>query len=203
MRLFRSIANAQNGKIFYNMGAAFEINDELAAQVVRYFLPPLYKAMLKRMETPGGLMMLLELIGSRRHDRYLADPGIFTDPQIEAEGQSLLTTLIPNRNYIAKIIENRAQVLPVSPKNIEKMLPYITILVFGAVELKTRQPLKKVVLKINGDSGDGDSIDNPFTALANEIRERKMAKGFEEEKRKSLTSVINILFRRTDERRAA
>ena len=203
MRLFRSIASAQNGQIFNHMGAAFGVNDELAAQVVRYFLPPLYKAMLKRMETPGGLMMLLELLGSRRHDRYLADPGIFTHPQIEVEGRALLTTLIPNRNFIAKIIDNRAQVLPLPPELIEKMLPYITILIFGAVELKTRQPLKKVVLKILGGKADPVAADNPFRTLANEIRLRKMARGAEEEKRASLTSVIGILFRKTDERRAA
>lgn len=203
MRLFRSIASAQNGRVFNHMGAAFGINDELAAQVVRYFLPPLHKAMLKRMETPGGLMMLLELIGLRRHDRYLADPGIFRHPQIEMEGRALLTTLIPNRNFIAKIIDNRARVLRLPPEMLEKMLPFVTILVFGAVELKTRQPLKKVTLKIRGDKADPAALANPYKILADEIRQRKMAKGLEEEKRVSLTSVIGALFSRTDERRAA
>lgn len=203
MRLFRSIASAQNGQIFNHMGTAFGMNDELAAQVVRYFLPPLHKAMLKRMETPHGLMMLLELIGARRHDRYLADPRIFTDLQIEEEGRALLTTLIPNRNYIARIIENRTKVLPLPAETLEEMLPYVAILVFGAVELKTRQPLKKLVLRILGGKADPVALDDPFKTLANEIRLRKMAKGVEEEKRTSLAGVISILFRKTDERRAA
>jgi hypothetical protein len=203
MRLFRSIASAQNGRIFNHMGAAFGINDELAAQVTRYFLPPLHKAMTKRMETPHGLMMLLELIGARRHDRYLADPCIFTHPDIEMEGRALLTTLIPNRNYIARIIENRTKVLPLPPEMLEKMLPYIAILVFGAVELKTRQPLKDVLLKINGGRTDPVSASNPYRALAEAIRERQTGRGQDEDKRSALSNVIGTLFGRSDERRAA
>lgn len=204
MRLFRSIASAQDGQIFNNLGNAFDIDDELAAQVVRYFLPPLHKAITKRMETPYGLMMLMELIGARRHDRYLADPDIFTRPQVEEEGRELLTTLIPNRNYIARIIENRTTVLPLPADTLEKMLPYVTILVFGAVELKTRQPLKDVLVSILGEKADQAAVSNPYQALANEIRLRKMAKGEEEEKQRSaLSSVLNSLFRKTDQRRAA
>ena len=204
MRLFRSISSAQDGRIFDHMGAAFGINDELAAQVVRYFLPPWHKAMTKRMETPHGLMMLLELIGARRHDRYLADPGIFTQSQVEEEGRALLTTLIPNRNYIARIIENRTKVLPLHAQMLETMLPYVTIMVFGAVELKTRQPLKDVLVKILDGNVDPVAVSNPYRALANEIRERKMVKGGEEEKRSALSSVLSTLFRKTDdERRAA
>lgn len=203
MRLYRSIASAQNGQIFNHMGAAFGINDELAAQVTRYFLPPLHKAMTKRMETPHGLMMLLELIGSQRHDRYLADPGIFTHPHIGAEGRALLTTLIPNRNYIARIIENRTKVLPLPPEMLEKMLPYITILVFGVVELKTRQPLKDVLLKISGGRTDPVSASNPYKALAQAIRDRQAGKIEEDDKRSALSNVIGTLFGKTDERRAA
>lgn len=203
MRLFRSIASAQNGRIFNNMGAAFGINDELAAQVVRYFLPPLHKAMTKRMETPHGLMMLLELIGARRHDRYLADPGIFTHPDIEMEGRALLTTLIPNRNYIARIIENRTKVLPLPPELLEKMLPFVAILVFGAVELRTRQPLKDILLRIHDGRTDPVSASNPYRALAEAIRERKVGRGQDDDRRSALGSVIGTLFGRTDERRAA
>lgn len=203
MRLFRSIASAQNGQIFNHMGAAFGIDDETAAQVVRYFLPPMHKAIAKRMETPHGLMMLLELIGARRYDRYLANPAIFSQPQIEEEGRALLTTLIPNRNYIARIIENRTAVLPLSAEMLEAMLPYVAILVFGAVELKTRQPLKGVLAGIYNGEVNPAAASNPYQALANEIRERKLAKGREADKRSALSSVISTLFRKTDQRRAA
>ncbi len=203
MRLFRSISSAQNGRIFQHMGAAFGMNDELAAQVVRYFLPPLHKAIRKRMESPTGLVTLLELIGSQRHDRYLADPGIFRHPQIEAEGRALLTALIPNRAYIRKIIDNRAKVLPLTPEQLERMLPYVTILTFGALELKTRQPMKDILLKLLGGKADPVAAANPYKSLAQAIRERQAAKGQEEEKRTGLTGVIGALFGRSDEKKAA
>lgn len=203
MRLFRTIAGAQDGRVFTHMGDAFGINDELAAQVVRYFLPPLHKAILKRMETQSGLIMLLELIGSRRHDRYLADPGLFYRPTVEAEATALMTTLIPNRLYIRKIIENRTKVLPLPPETLEAMLPYITIMLFGALELRTRQPLKDILLKVMDGRADPVAAGNPYRSLAESIRQRQEHPSGDEEKRSALTSVIGALFRKSDERRAA
>src|SRR5262245_47314299 len=102
MRLFRSIANAQGGRVFANMGAAFGINDELAAQVVRYFLPPIIKAISRRMESSSGLIHMLEFIGSKRHDRYLADPGIFVTAKVEVEGRAIVGLLFPSSAHLQK-----------------------------------------------------------------------------------------------------
>lgn len=203
MRLFRSIASAQHGRIFMHMGAAYGINDELAAQIVRYFLPPLHKAIVKRMESQTGLITLLELIGTSRHDRYLANPAMFSDPRIEAEGRALLGALIPNRAYIRRVIENRAKVLPLPPEMLERMLPIVTILTFAAVELRIRQPMKQIQQKILGANPDPALANNPYKAMAQAIRERQSLKGQEADKRNGLASMIGALFGRADERRAA
>jgi len=203
MRLFRSIASAQGGQVFANMGAAFGINDEQAAQLVRYFMPPVTKSIIRRTESANGLVKFLDLIGTRRFDRYLADPGIFGHPQIEAEGRAILKTLFPNPDHLERIIGNRIKVLPVPPELVGRMLPYVAILALGAIELKTRQPLKEVVVKLLNGRADPVAAQNPYRALATEIRQRKTAHGAEDEKRARLTSVIGTLFRKTDERRAA
>jgi hypothetical protein len=186
------------------MGAAFRMNDELAAQIVRYFLPPIVKAVSRKMETSKGLLYLLDYIGSRRHDRYLADPGIFGHPQVEAEGRSILTILFPNQAHLRKIVGNRAKVLPVQPELLERMLPYIAILALGAIELKTRQPLKAILLRMLNGRADPVSMNNPYKALAIEIRRRRMAeRAREQERRSGLSAVFGALFARADAQRAA
>ncbi len=203
MRLFRTIAGAQGGRVFANMGAAFGINDELAAQVVRYFLPPMIKSLSRRMESSQGLIYFLDFIGTRRHDRYLADPGIFGHPQVEAEGRAILGTLFPQPAHLRKIIENRAKVLPIPPQLLERMLPYIAILALGAIELKTRQPLRTILHRISQGRADQIAMANPYRALAGEIRRRRLtARGQEQDRRTGLSGVIGALFARADARAA-
>lgn len=204
MRLFRTIAGAQGGRVFANMGAAFGVNDELAAQIVRYFLPPMIKSITKRMESSQGLINFLDFVGTRRHDRYLADPGIFGHPQVEADGRAILATLFPNATHLRKIIENRAKVLPVTPQVLEKMLPYIAILALGAIELKTRQPLRSILHRISQGRADQVAMSNPYRALAGEVRRHRMTSHARQHtRRSSLTEVIGALFSRTDTQRAA
>jgi hypothetical protein len=201
MRLFRSIAGAQGGQVFAHMGAAFGVNDELAAQVVRYFLPPITKSIARRMEHARGLVYFLEMIGSRRHDRYLADPGIFGHPKIEAEGRTILARLFPNPDQLDRIIANRIRVLPIPPALLEQMLPYVAILALGAIELKTRQPIKAIMVKLLQGRADPVAAANPYRALANEIRRRQTAEV--QNRRHGLSAVIGALFTRQDAQTAA
>ncbi len=190
--------------MFANMGAAFGVNDELAAQVVRYFLPAIKKSIARRMETSQGLIYFLEMIGAHRHDRYLADPGIFGHPQVEDEGRAIVAALFPNPAHLHKIIENRAKVLPVQPEMLEGMLPYVAILAIGAIELKTRQPLKDILLTILKGRADPVAVSNPYKALASEIRRRRIASGDAETERKSgLGGLIGALFSKSDTQAAA
>jgi hypothetical protein len=204
MKLFRSIAGAQGGRVFANMGAAFGINDELAAQAVRYFLPPITKSIARRMEHARGLVYFLEMIGSRRHDRYLADPGIFGHPQVEAEGRIILATLFPNSSQLQRIVANRTRVLPIPPALLEQMLPYIAILAVGAIELKTRQPMKEIMVKLLQGRADPVAAANPYRALASEIRRRQAAADQrDQDRRAGLSAVISAIFARQEARTAA
>jgi hypothetical protein len=203
MRLFRSIAGAQGGRVFANMGAAFGINDELTAQVVRYFLPPIVKSVSRRMESPNGLIYLLEFIGNKRHDRYLADPTIFVHPEIEAEGRAILATLFPNPGHLQKIIGNRAKVLPLRPELLERMLPFVAVLALGAIELKTRQPLKAVLLRILNGRADPVAMANPYKALAGEVRRRRNAEQQQKDRRSGIAAMFGTLFSRSDAQHAA
>ena len=204
MRLFRSIASAQGGRLFANMGAAFETNDELAAQAVRYFLPPIKKCISRQMETTEGLVYFLEMIGTRRHDHYLADPGIFGNPQVEEEGRTILSNLFPNPGQLRRIINNRAKVLPVQPETLERILPYAALFALGAIEQKTREPLQGILITLLKGRADPVAASNPYKSLAAEIRRRHGDLSHREQDRKSgLSGIIGALFSKPDGQEAA
>jgi hypothetical protein len=175
MKLFQIIASAQGARIFSNMGQAFGFGDELMAQTVRYFIPPITKAIEKRAQTPEGLLAVLEFLGSRRYDRFLDDPRIFGHAQIAKEGQRVLDFLFEREARVHRIVENRARVLPIDPVTLQKMFPFIAVLAIGAIEVRTRRPLGVILYRVTKGATDDRSIANPFIALVQHLRKQERA----------------------------
>ncbi|ADP71378.1 hypothetical protein Rvan_2153 [Rhodomicrobium vannielii ATCC 17100] len=173
MKLFHIIAGAQNSRAFSNMGQVFGFSDEIMAQTVRYFIPPISKAIEKRAQTPDGLISILELLGSRRYDRFLDDPRIFGHPQVSKEGQRVLDFLFEREARLQKIVENRARVLPVDAATLRRLFPLIAVMVMGAVEVRTRRPLGVILHRVAKGETDDRAVANPFMALAQYLRKQE------------------------------
>jgi hypothetical protein len=206
MRLFRTIAGAHGGRVFANMGAAFGISDELAAQAVRYFLPPIIKSITRQTESSQGLLQFLEFLGTRRFDRYMDDPSIFGHPHVEEHGRVILAGLFPKgQPQIRKIIANRARVLPIAPHILEAMFPYVAVMALGGIEQKTRQPLGSILQQVVRGRVDAQGLNNPYSALAREIRQRKVAAKPRAPMRRTstLSGMFGGLFAKSETRRTA
>jgi len=175
MKLFQIIAGAQGGRAFLNMGHAFGFSDELMAQTVRYFIPPIAKAIEKRAQSAEGLLSVLEFLGSRRFDRFLDDPRIFGHSQILHEGERVLAYLFVREERVKKIVGNRAKVLPVEAAALQNMVPYIAVMVIGAIEIKTRRPLGAIWHRITKGTTGGGALANPFLALAQHLKKQEHA----------------------------
>ena len=173
MRVFQIIASAQGAHIFSNMGQAFGFGDELMAQTVRYFIPPITKTIEKRAQTPEGLISVLEFLGSRRYDRFLEDPRIFGHAQVAEEGQRILNYLFVRKERLQKIIENRAKVLPIDPVTLEKLFPFIAVMAIAAIELRTRRPLGLILYRVMKGAADDRAIANPFLALVQYMKKQE------------------------------
>lgn len=173
MKLFQIIAGAQGNRAFVNMGAAFGFGDELMAQTVRYFIPPVAKAIERRAQTPEGLLSVLEFLGSRRYDRFLDDPRIFGHAQVQKEGQRVLDYLFVREARINKIVENRAKVLPIDAPTLHKLLPFIAVMVIGGIEVRTRRPLGVILYRITKGETDDRAIANPYLALAQHLKKQE------------------------------
>jgi hypothetical protein len=173
MKLFHIIASAQGARVFSNMGQAFGYGDEVMAQTVRYFIPPITKAIERRAQTPEGLLSVLEFLGSRRYDRFLDDPRIFGHSQVAKEGQRILDYLFVRDTRVQKIIENRARVLPIDALTLGKLFPFIAVLVIGAIEVRTRRPLGVILYRVTKGTTDDRAIANPFLALVQHLRKQE------------------------------
>jgi hypothetical protein len=173
MKLFQIIANAQGSRTFFNMGQAFGFSDELMAQAVRYFIPPMAKAIERRAQTPEGLLSVLEFLGSRRYGRFLDDARIFGHNQVLKEGERVLGYLFVREERIKRLVENRAQRLPIEPEEIHRLLPYIAVMVIGAIEVRTRRPLGVIWHRITKGAADDRSIANPYLALAEHLKRQE------------------------------
>jgi hypothetical protein len=173
MKLFQIIASAQGGRVFGNMSHAFNLSDELIAQAVRYFIPPITKAIERRAQTPKGLLTVLEFLGARRYDRFLNDPRIFGHTQVRQEGERILQFLFVREERIKKLIENRAKVLPIEASALEQLFPYVAVMAFGSIEIRTRRPLGAILHRLTKGAMDSRSIANPYLGLAQHLKKQE------------------------------
>jgi hypothetical protein len=173
MKLFRIVAGAQGGRAFANMAQAFGLSDEMSAQIVRYLIPPIAKSIQKRAQTAEGLLSVLEFLGSRRFDRFLDDPRVFGHPKVLEEGERVIDYAIRSKAQVKKIIERRAQVLPIKEDQIEKLFPFVAVMAMGAIEARTRRPLGTILHRLNDGVSDARAIANPYLALAQMLRKKE------------------------------
>jgi hypothetical protein len=200
MKLFRIIACAQSGRIFEAMGNGFGLSDEMAAEAVRFFLPPLRKAVERRVETMDGLLSLLDFLGSRRCDRVMNDPRMFGHDKVEAEGRRILDYLFPDRGQVARMIEKRADLLKIDAEKLEQMLPFIAVLAVGAIEQKTRRPIGAMLHRLAGGEVEERAVINPYAELAAHLKRRKAE---ENSGRGGMSALLGSLFGRGETRPAA
>jgi hypothetical protein len=195
MKLYSIIASAQGGQVFVNMASAFGLSEDLAAQVVRYFVTPIRKTIEKRTESYKGLLSVLNFLAARRCDRYLTDPRMFGHPKVEEEGKEILNYVFHNHDNIRKVIANRAKMIPVQPDQLEAMFPYVAVMAIGAMEYRTRRPLAGVALRLSGAPCDDGAIDNPYSELVCQLQQREAMA--ETGKSSGFVGVLGSLFSRS------
>src|SRR5208283_4983625 len=73
---------------------------------------------------------------------------------------------------VKKIVENRAKVLPIEAEALQNILPYIAVMVIGAIEVRTRRPLGVIWHRISKGATDDRALANPYLALAQHLKKQ-------------------------------
>ncbi len=172
MKLFRIIASAQNGKVFANLGALVGLPEEATAKCVECLSQPLVDALGRRTSDREGVIDLLDLFSARRYDRFLTTTQIFGHPRSAAEGQRILDFLIEDRETLDHIIRAQQDRFGLERTTIDALLPYVAIMVMGAMEHRLREPFTEIVRKLDDPELLAQAQRNPFVTLAELLRAR-------------------------------
>ncbi|MFP3921431.1 MAG: DUF937 domain-containing protein [Dichotomicrobium sp.] len=172
MKLFRIISGAQNGRVFANLGALVGLSEETTAKCVECLSKPLVDALGRRTGDREGVIDLLDLFSARRYDRFLTTTQIFGHPRSAAEGQRILDFLIEDRETLEHIITTQQEQFELERTTIDALLPYVAIMVMGAMEHRLREPFKEIVAKLDDAELSAQAAKNPFVTLAELLRSR-------------------------------
>lgn len=188
MKLFQIIASAQNGRAFSNMSQALGYEDELLAKSTKYFIPVLTRALERQTQSAAGLQQVLEFFASRRFDRLLNDPRLFIHQNAKLEGERILDYLFGQETRIAKIVSNRAKVLAVPSNELRELFPVITVMIFGAVDIRTRRPMALILQRLTNGIADDRNAANPYLGVSQYLKNRERMEN--EPKRKRLFAFL-------------
>lgn len=172
MKLFRIISGAQNGRVFANLGALVGLPEESTARCVECLSQPLVDALGRRTSDREGVIDLLDLFSARRYDRFLTTTQIFGHPRSATEGQRILDFLIEDRETLEHIIRAQQDKFGLERTTIEALLPYVAIMVMGAMEHRLREPFTEIVKKLDDPDLLKQAERNPFVTLADLLRSR-------------------------------
>jgi hypothetical protein len=87
-------------------------------------------------------------------------------------------------------VENRAQRLPIEPAAIHRLLPFIAVMVIGAIEVRTRRPLGVIWHRITRGAADDRAIANPYLALAEHLKRQEREQ--RDQRRRRLFSFLGV-----------
>jgi hypothetical protein len=172
MKLFRIIAGAQKGRVFANLGALVGLSEETTAKCVECLAQPLVDALGRRTSDRQGVIDLLDLFSARRYDRFITTTQIFGHPRSAAEGQRILDFLVGDRETLEHIIQTQQEKFELERTAVEALLPYVAIMVMGAMEHRLRQPFLDIVKKLDDPELVQQAERNPFVTLAELLRTR-------------------------------
>ena len=106
------------------------------------------------------------------------------------EGERVLDYLFVREARVKKIIENRTKVLPIEAAALQNILPYIAVMVIGAIEVKTRRPLGVIWHRIAKGATDDRALANPYLALAQHLK--KQERDQKEQRRRRFFSFLGV-----------
>jgi len=175
MKLLHIISSAQGGRVYANLGAVVGLSEEATGQCVECLAQPLVDALSRRTSDREGVIELLDLFSARRYDRFLTSTQIFGHPRSGTEGQRIVDFLIEDRETLEHIISVQQDSSGLERTTIDALLPYVAIMVMGAMEHRLREPFTQIVAKLDDPELLAQAQRNPFVTLAELLRARSQS----------------------------
>lgn len=136
------------------------------ALAVSYFLPELMAGIRSWTSTREGLQEFLNCLSDAEFERHYHAPGLVSDVTARTLGLSILAKITGARDIDPNTVQRAAALTRISTSDLDRILPYLTVLLMGALKLRSEKPLRRVLSDIRGNQHYGNAVADPFDELA-------------------------------------
>jgi len=183
MSLYGSIAAAQQGRAFENLGRRFCADEGAVAEFVRIVLTPLLAGLRGWVASREGMAAFLRQLSRDDFiELYKCSAGM-SDFAARELGLGVLANLTSVHDFDPDVLSRAADASGVRTADVERMLPFIAVLLMAALRFRVEKPVRQVLSELEKNPSLGNAVKDPFAALADVVdnpgqkRDRRQPKG--------------------------
>ncbi|MBI1383556.1 MAG: hypothetical protein GC150_01400 [Rhizobiales bacterium] len=175
MSLLGTISSAQHGMAFATLARRLGVREEGVAVATAVLLPELLECICAATATPKGTIAFLKRLSAESHSNHYESPSLMVDLRVRDLGMSILSELATARDFDQRVILEAATSSELRTSDVERMLPFITVLTVAAIALRADRPMRALLgdLVRNGEWARRQR--EPFGPLAAELARRSTA----------------------------
>ena len=145
MSLYDLIAAGHRGQTFNLLARRFLITEPQAARAVRFLLPAILPGFEAWVSSPGGLSNFLNNMSRGNYQNTLSVPGTFSNHFERDRRQQLLEIFRSAHEVDGADLARAVEGSGVGYRVLMQMLPFVALLLMGALRVKTEQPFRAIL----------------------------------------------------------
>jgi hypothetical protein len=140
MNILDAMIGSQNPAAARELGRQFGLNDDQVGSALSALVPALAAGFQKNMTSPQGLDGLMSALAGGRHQRYLDEPSVLTQPETTLDGNGILGHVLGSKEVSRQVANRAATQTGIGEGVLKSMLPVVAAMMMGAMSRQTRQP---------------------------------------------------------------
>jgi hypothetical protein len=139
MNVLDAILNSQNGAAVQQLGRQFGLAPEQTQSALSALVPALAEGLKQNMSSEGGLAGLVSALASGRHQRYVEDPGVLSDPATVQDGNGILGHVLGSKEVSRQVAQRASERTGIDTSILKRMLPLVAALAMGSLSRQAAQ----------------------------------------------------------------
>ena len=137
MDILQAITCAGNGAAVEQLAKQFGLDQQQASAAVAALVPALASGIQKNASSEAGLGGLLSALASGKHQAYVDDPSVLTQPGTTADGNAILGHVFGSKEVSRQVADAASARSGVDSSILKKMLPIVAAMAMGGLGKQT------------------------------------------------------------------
>lgn len=137
MNILDTLTGAGNGAAVQQLAAQFGLKPEQASSAMAALVPALAAGFQKNMSSEDGLSGLVSALAEGRHEKYLDQPSVLTDPATTTDGNAILGHVFGSKDVSRQVAARASEKTGIDASIVKKMLPLVAAMVMGGLSRKS------------------------------------------------------------------